>query len=216
MSQSSEIEAVVRREALREAAPPRLNALNGDPAPPELAGDLLQLDTLSEAAKAHFWELLEPHLGREVGEPQGRLARRFGEAFGVPPQVLVRLVGGCRLLLRSAALADVAVERVASDLEVLCGDHPAVVQQITGWYREALPRIRSREVIDAMPDFGAVLEDVRVRRALIPTSRHTPQIVTPLSEMTLCYRENGEAKRLTLQLSPQALELLMARCKDLG
>lgn len=216
MSDKSDGEATSPRAAPNEAPPVRLNALGGGFAPPDLASDLIALEALPEAARAHFWELLEPNLARTIDESHARLARRFGDAFGVPPQLLMRLVRGCRLLLRSAALADVPVERVTIDLNVLCGEHPQVVQQLTAWYREALPRVRSREVVDALPDFGAVLEDVRVRRAFVPTSRHTPQLVTPLSAMTLSYRENGETRRLTLQLTAQAVELLLARCKELA
>lgn len=194
----------------------RLNALGGGSAPADLAGDLIALEDLPEAARAHLWELLEPNLAPAIGEPHARLAKRFGDAFGVPPQLLVRIVRGCRLLLRSAALADVPVERVTIDLNVLCGEHPVVVRELTAYYREALPRVRSREVVDALPHFGAVLEDVRVRRAFVPTSRHTPQLVTPVSAMTLSYREDGATKRLTLQLTAQAVELLMARLKELA
>lgn len=216
MSKSSEPDATVPVETLPEASPPRLNALGGAPAPADLATDLIAFEALPPSARAHFWELLEPNLARDVGEPQGRLAKRFGKAFGVPAQVLMRVVRGCRLLLRSAALADVPVDRVTIDLNVLCGDHPVVVRELTTLYREALPRIRSREVIDTLPDFGPVLDDVRVRRAYVPVSRSAPQMVTPLSTMTLVYRENGETKRLTLQLTAPAVELLMARCKELA
>jgi len=156
------------------------------------------------------------HLGREVTEDMGQLAQRFSQAFDVPPERLVGLVRACRLLLRSAAMADLPVEQVTVDLNVLCGEQPELVQHVTEWYRKALPRIRSRHALETLPDFGAVLEDVLVRQSFIPTSRHTPAVVTPLASMTLCYREHGEQKRLTVQITPPILALLRARCEELS
>ncbi len=196
--------------------PPRLNALRGGHAPPNLADDLAQFSALSQPARDHFWELLEMHLQREVTEEMGQMARRFSQAFDVPQERLVGLVRACRLLLRSAAMADLPVEQVTVDLNMLCGEQPELVQQVTEWYRKALPRIHSVHVLETLPDFGAVLEDVRVRRGFIPTSRHTPELVTPLSSMTLCYYEQGEHKRLTFQVTPQILALLRARCEELA
>lgn len=195
--------------------PVRLNALRGSRAPLHLADDLAQLCILSSAARDDFWVLLELHLRREVTEAMGEVAQRFAEAFDIEVKRLVRLVRGCRLLLRSAAMADLSVEQVTIDLNMLCGDNPEVVQQVTAWYRKALPLVRSLHVMETLPDFGAVLQDVRVRKSFIPTSRHLPDAVTPLSSMTLDYREGGQRKRLTVQLTPQIVALLRARCDEI-
>ena len=143
------------------------------------------------------------------------MAARFCQEHDVPQEALVGLVRGCRALFRPAALADVAVATVTIDLNQLCGEHPGIVKRLSEWYGQALPRVRVEAMLGSLDDFGAVLDDVRVRKQYLPTSKHAPSVLTPLSTMTLFYREAGEEKRVTLQLTPDTLALLRARCDTL-
>jgi len=197
-------------------APPRLNALRGSPAPPLLADDLRQLLTLPQRARDEFWQLLEMHLQDSLSDDLGRVSERFANAFGVATESLVRLVRGCRLLIRSAAAIDLAFDQFTIDLNLLCGEHPEVTKAIADWYRKALPRIRGQETLDKLPAFGPILQDVQVLKSFAPTSRHTPDVITPLMSMTLGYVDGGEQKRLTLQLTPRVLEMLQRRCDELA
>jgi len=193
---------------------PLLTALGGRPAPSELASHLAELGQLPAAARNEFGDFLALHLQREVPEELATVAQRFAKAFDIPLDRLSRVVSACRLLIRNAALRDVSVDQLIVDLNMLCGEHTHTVQLLSSWYHQALPKLRSLESLASLDDFGAVLEDVRVRKSYLPSSRHTPQVVTPIYDLTLCYREDGQRKRVTVQLDSKMAQLLRAKMAD--
>ncbi len=118
-------------------------------------------------------------------------------------------------LLREAALRDIAPAKVTQDLNLLCGTMPEVVKLCTGWYERALPLIRTMHIVDGLEDFGAVLSDVRVRTAFMPTSQHQPGAAVPVATLALSYSEQGQPRRVCLQLSPQMVAQLKRACAAL-
>ncbi len=192
---------------------PKLRSFAGAAAPQGLAAGLLGLGQLPEDARQAFWDLLEPNLAPTISPSVEKLVDEYCGRYDVPQDSLVPIVSSCRTLFHHAAGLDLAVELMVEDLKALCGPETQVIRLLTAYYTKALPRIRSFIVIGTLADYGAVLEDVRLRMDYVPTSRHTPQAVTPVALLTFDYREGEERKRLTVQAPATVLQKLKLMCE---
>ena len=189
----------------------------GGAAPAGLARDLESLNGLPASAQDDLWQVLQHNLSAKLGPGVETYVEQFCAAHGLVVDALVPVVRAVRQLFREAATRDVAPAEVTRDLNLLCGTHPAIVKRVSAWYERALPFIRTMAVFDALGDFGAVLDDVRVRTAYVPVSQHHPDKLLPVLTLAVSYRDErtGPPKQMTWQLSPQAVERLKSVCAAL-
>jgi len=191
---------------------PKLHSLAGAEAPEGLAADLDAVGALPQSARDGLWTLLEQNLGPTVDDSVEAEVDRFCAQHGVSQEALVPVVRGCRRLFRLAAGSDLAVELVAEDLKALCGAASETTRVLLACYAKALPLIRTQNIVALMTEFGAVLDDVRIRLDYVPATRHDGSKVVPIALMSLRYREGDERKHLAVQAPLELLVQLKRMC----
>jgi hypothetical protein len=192
-----------------------LAALGGAPVTAAIRERLESLVALPDLVRDELWPVVERNFATSVSPGVEGFVKAFCASNGARIDDLVPIVRGLRVFFREAALRDIAPAQVTQDLNLLCGTRPDVVKLATGWYEWALPLIRTMHIVDGLEDFGAVLSEVRVRTAFMPTSQHHPGVAVPVATLALSYFEEGQRRRVCLQLPPQMVAQLKSACAQL-
>lgn len=177
--------------------------------PAGLVAQLRAIDALPAPAQAGLWDLLEPNVRSSIGDEAEEAAVRFCEQHDLSVEAVVPIVKGARKVLREAAARDLPVEQVHADVGALTGSAD-VARRVAACYRRALPMLRAEAVLGSVERFGPVLLDFALRMDHVPVSRNVPEQAVPIAMVSLPYREGGETKRLTLQVTPQLLRKMKA------
>jgi len=189
-----------------------LNSFGGADAPSTVVADLRMLTTLPNSARDELYALLEPHLGPAVPDAAQQVVTRFCQQHQVTEDQLLPVVRGCRELFRTAAGLDVGSDQLARDLDVLLEGHSEVRDALISCYARALPRIRSANIVALLGEYGAVLDDVRIRMDYVQTTQHEPSSMVPIALMSLRYRDDDQSKHLAVQLPLPLIAKLKAMC----
>lgn len=166
-------------------------------------------------AVEQLWPLVEFAL-REPESPNEAktLLELFSEQFEVNPIQVLAAVRSCDYLLRQAAAMNLSAAEFRGDLEILSGaEHPAV-ELLMRRYDGAWEKLRQRIFEETLADHGSVLVafDWRVER--VSASNRGTALDTAVMHLSLRYRDGGELKRLSLQVTPQALRTLRQFCDE--
>jgi hypothetical protein len=94
----------------------------------------------------------------------------------------------------------------------LCGPASETARLLLACYAKALPRIRTQNIVALMTEYGAVLDDVRIRLDYVPTTRHDASKAVPIALMSLRYREGDQPKHLPVQVRLELLAKLKGMC----
>ena len=187
---------------------PRLGTLGGAYAPDGLGADLGTLLVVPEALQQELWNLIEPYLGDKLDDrAQSRIAQ-LARRHEVAPEELVKLARACRFLFRRAAETELPVDRLAIDLEALCGDDPRVAQLLLPLYAKALPLLRRRMLYGSVADHGNLATQVDWRLDKILSSQRAGKVDTAVALMTFSYRAGNTDERITLHMLPDLVEQL--------
>ncbi len=191
-----------------------IESLGGATPPAGLSDNLTSFSALPEAARERFWELLEPNLGESIDDAVAALVARFCAATAATEDQLAPIVGACRHLFRTAAGRDVGIDQMARDLGRL-GCDANTVAKLSSCYAKALMQIRATNIVQFMGEYGAVLDDVRMRVDYVRTSQHDAGAMVPIAQMSLRYSDSGKEERLALQVSMATLRKLRDLCTGL-
>jgi hypothetical protein len=188
--------------------PIRLRCLAGAALPEELRRDAERLDKLSPAALASMGELLQAcallPLTRDLGEALSRfcLKHELAEAD------LGRIVNVCRWLLHEASAVDLSCQELAEDVAAIWPRPGALGDVLRKGYPAIKLGLREQLLGEALVRHGNVLVDVDWRLDTITGERHAPKLGVPIALVTLTYTGAEQARRLTLQVTPDKLERL--------
>jgi hypothetical protein len=191
----------------------QLHSLGGEPAPPDLGGDLRRLLRVPPEGLGKLWQVLGPCLGDKLSGETEKLLDVFCGAYGVKDEDLGRAVKACRFLILAAAKLDVPRDRFAEDLARLCPDAPVIAEVLLAGYEAAKKQLRQAAAMAAILGHGKLLVDVEWRIDVIETSERGGRIRQPVTMMTLHYREGAEVGRITIQALPDLLGKLKAMCE---
>ncbi|EYF08878.1 Hypothetical protein CAP_2739 [Chondromyces apiculatus DSM 436] len=200
----------------------RLHALGGEMAPPQIMADLRVVLELPARAKEHFWEALGPCLRDPLPPEMEAHLTRFCEAFGVPDADLGNAIRACRFLLREASLRDLSRGAFADDVARLSAGAAgaAGAEELSGLLLagfEAAKKVVRGEVLAAtLADHGKLVESIEWRTDMVSSSSRGDKIQIPVVWLTLGYREGERRDRISLQLTPEAVQSLKRVCERLG
>jgi hypothetical protein len=182
-----------------------LRSYGGAAGPEGLAAAVGAVNDLPGSARDDLWTLLEPNLGLQIDDDVEEIVDAFCAKHGVSVDALVPVAQGCRRLFHQAAGIDLSLEEFCEDLNALGSLSRASTGALIACYVKALPFIRSQLVLQTLADFGNVLEDARFRISYLSTTSHQADAVLPVVQLALRYSENGETKRLHVQIAPDVL-----------
>lgn len=192
-----------------------IHTLGGQPAPPEIAGDLERLLELPGSARARLWEILGPCLTDPLPDTLEAQVDAFCAAHGAPPATLAVVLKACRFLLWQAGSRALPRDRFAEDLAALS---PAkeIADVLLAGYDPAVAQVQQILLRGALIDHGNVLEGVDWRLDHVATSNRGGSLRAPVGVLTLRYRAGAREERLTVQLLPEALRALERACEALA
>ncbi len=196
-----------------------LRCLGGEPAPPELAGDLRRVVALPAEALRRFWHVLGPSLDEPLPPQAAALLDAYCKEHQLDASSLARAVKACRFLLREAAGRDLSTDDFVADVAAL---QPAPQLQSPGavslsdllraGYERARAQVRAEILRGALSAHGNLLVGLDWRVDTMETSDRGARLRAPVALVTLRYREGGEQKRITLQVLPDMLAELEQAC----
>ncbi|ANM28747.1 hypothetical protein ABI59_02660 [Acidobacteria bacterium Mor1] len=185
-----------------------LDALQGSPAPPPVLDGWRRLARFPDGALKQWWALLEPAVVRPTLLEDGVRVAEFAQMFGLGHEDVRMAVQATAFLVTQSMAIDLAGEKLAADLEKLGAKSPEAAKIVADGYEERRPRLRELIVEWSLADHGNLLVGLDWRVDEIKTSSHGAELNTPVVLMTLKYRGGDGDKRLTLQLTPSAMQRL--------
>ena len=194
----------------------RLHALGGEAAPPQIVADLRVVLELPARAKEHFWEALGPCLKEPLPPEMEAHLTRFCEAFGVPDADLGNAIRACRFLLREASLRDLSRGAFADDVARLSGGSEELSALLLAGFEAAKKVVRGEVLAATLADHGKLVESIEWRTDMVSSSSRGDRIQIPVVWLTLGYREGERRDRISLQLTPEAVQSLRRVCERMG
>lgn len=194
---------------------PKLHCF-GDVSPPAaIVEGIEQLDALPEGAVRQLWPLIEASLQTQDASGNTELLRWFCERLTLDPALIMIVVRCFDALLRQGAALGLSGEAFQEDLEALCAGNAAPVELLLPRYPATRDWLRQRIVEDTLADHGKVLVALDWRLDQVHASHRGTSINTPVAFLRLNYREGEERRRISLQLTPDAVRSLRNVCNEL-
>jgi hypothetical protein len=187
-------------------APVRLYALGGEEAPSQVVADLKAVLRLPERAKVHFWEALGPCLKEPLTPAIEELLSGFCRAFEAPDADVGSAIRACRFLLREASIRNLSPSAFADDIARLSGGSKELTSILLAGFEAAKKVVRSEIVAASLADHGKLCETIEWRVDTVSTSSRGDKIQIPVVWLTLGYREGERRDRISLQLTPEAVQ----------
>jgi hypothetical protein len=133
----------------------------------------------------------------------------FEREFALPENVLLRVLGAYRSIVATAALQGVDAAAVAADLQIVTGSaEPGRV--LTQRYESVAALVRRDAIRATLIDYGPLLDGFEWRVDHVAASSRGEGFRFGFGLLTLKYFDQGESKRLTLQLTPDMVAGLEA------
>jgi hypothetical protein len=192
-----------------------LRSLGDRPAPPELVADLALVAGLPVAARDALWSLLGPCLGDQVPPDLNDQIVAFSGRHGAEPGAVARALRGCRVLVRNAAMLDLAAETLAGDARSVEGAGAPVASMLLRGYDAARRQLHDTAARAAMAEHGRVLEGFDWRLDRVVASGVGGALSFPVVVMTLRCRDGGRPERITFQADPERIRELHGLCEKL-
>lgn len=185
-----------------------LKALQGTPAPAEVQDGFRRLTRFPDGALKQWWTLLEPALTKPVLLQDGRRVAEFAQLFALNRDDVAVAVQASAFLVGQAVALDLSPDDLKADLTSLSGQLPAAAETVSAGYRERLRGLRELALERSLLDHGNLLVGLEWRVDQVNASSHGIGLDSSLVFLTLKYRNGDDIERLTLQLTPPALDRL--------
>jgi hypothetical protein len=192
-----------------------IQALGGQPAPPDVVRDLALVLELPSPARARLWEVLGGCLVEPLPPTMEDRLDAFCRVHGASPDVLARAIKACRFLVWQAGSRALPRAVFAADLAALSSSKEISDLLLAG-YDRASAQVRRELLRGALLDHGNVLEGVDWRVDQVASSSRGASLRDPVGVLTLRYRAGDKDERLTVQLGPEALRELYDACTKLA
>lgn len=185
-----------------------LRCLSGAATPQPILEGWRGLVHFPEDSHQDFWDLLGTVV-MEPGDPgyQERL-ESFCGSHKLEPLAVLRALQACDVLLRGATALNLDPDLFKEDLTALTGGQGPVPDELLSRYQSAQPHLRNRLLEATLADHGNVLTGLDWRVDNVMTSDRGAQLNSTVIFLTLRYQDGDDSERVTLQLTPGALQQL--------
>lgn len=190
-----------------------LNCLEGRPAPPVVMEGWKQLMTFPPQAWEAYWRLLLSALTTPENPAHQNLIGIFCKEFKIVPEAMLLSLGCGELLLRQAAVMNLAAVRFEEDLAALtAGGSDQLLRFMAPRYPEANQLLRNQILLDSLATHGKVMTGLNWRLDKVQHSSHGNHLNTDIILLTIDYREGKTQGAVTLQLTRDAARQLRRFC----
>jgi hypothetical protein len=192
-----------------------LHALAGRPTPSQLIDDAKSASKLTSGSVEHLWDVLDPCLTQAMSPTLAAEISAFCLRYEVAEADLGRAIRAARTLLREAASVDLGLAELTQDVGALFGDNAELCAALVSRYSATKARLRQVLFLNTLLAHGAVLDDVDWRLDYVAATTDAPKLLMPVALLTLSYRDHGDQRRLTLQVTNDQLQKLKLICEAL-
>lgn len=194
----------------------RLRCLNGHPAPTPVAEGWRRFLQFPAAARSGFWDVLDPAIKDPANPRNMQRVQDFCNDHGLEKEEALAAVQSCDFLLRQAIVLNLTKQEFSQDLSALSEDRLEEAEIISSHYDSVKTELRNAIIQMSLADHGKVLVGMDWRVDNITASDRGTQLDTSVVFLTLRYRDGDRLGRITLQLTPEALNQLKQFTDRLG
>jgi hypothetical protein len=194
----------------------RLHSFGGNHVPPPFSAGWPRYLGLPTPARESIWRILAPALLSPSRPGVAEGLRSFCVEHDLAEEQVVAAVHACEILFRHASSIDLDRGRFEEDLRALSGDDSGAVETLLSRFDSVKRGLRRQLLERTLEEHGALLQGVDWRVDRVLRSNHGTELNASVVLVTLRYREGAARKRLTLQLSPGALEDIQAIAAQFG
>lgn len=191
---------------------PVLRCLGGEPAPPDLPGDIFAASQLPDAARGELWHALGPSLFDPLPPAAERVLDTFASTHKISPDHLGRVIRACRFVVRAAVQRGLSDQELATDLALLTPDAQVVAILLSG-YEQAQVSLRGVALERALGLHGERLTGVDYRVDRLCGTRDAPRLDVLVAMFSLELRSADGAKQLRFQADLDAVRALRKACE---
>ena len=185
-----------------------LKVLQGEPAPAEVQDGWRRLSRFPDGALNRWWTLLEPALAKPDLLRDGRRVAEFAEHFALDHDDVRVAVQASAVLVGRAVAIDLPVDDLKEDLTTLSGRFGSAAEAVTAGYRDRIRGLRKLAFERSLVDHGNTMVGLEWRIDQVSASSHAIGLDSSVVLLTLRYQRGDDVERLTLQLTPSALNQL--------
>jgi hypothetical protein len=177
--------------------------------PASLVADLRLLLDLPAETRERLWTVLGPSLAETAPPSYKRDFEAFEREFALQAHTLVRIIGAYRGIIVLAALQGSDGTALAADLHLLTrSEEPG--RLLKQHYDSAATMVRREAIRATLAEHGPLLDAFEWRVDHVAASSRPDGLRFGFGVLTLKYQDQGQSKRLTLQLAPDAVGDLAA------
>jgi len=186
----------------------RLQCCGGNPVPQVVIDGWRTFEVLPESTRDSIWDLLGRTLLAPDSPENELLSEQFCKKHGEDRAKVLEAVRACDYLVRNATALNLPPDVFQQDLNTLSPGNPTAAAVIGSNYEGAKARLRHVIVEDSLADHGKVLVGIDWRVDHVTASDRGAQLDSSVVFLTMRYRDGDTVDRMTLQLTPQALQAL--------
>lgn len=204
------------QEASQNATAPRpeikLRCFQDNPPPSVVLDGWERLTRFPKEAKSDFWNVLRPTLMRPNHPSNEKLIKTFCSKFSLAEADAVDALRCCDLLFRRASALNLDHAAFQQDLTALSSGDAGAGAFLLAQFDEAKGALRQQIILDSLADHGKLIVGLDWRIDDVSVSDRGVALNTRVVLMTLRYREGNRQERITLQLTPEAMNELRQFC----
>jgi hypothetical protein len=189
-------------------SPIHLRCLNGAPPPQQVVEGWQVVRDFSDSVRQAFWNVLGLIVAQPADSANDDRVQDFCKTYDLPHERALLAMSACDFLLGSGVAQDLGDEEVYSDVLVLVDGDKNLAGEFRQRYALAKPELRRRVVEATLADHGALFAGLDWRVDHVTGSDRGVDLEASVVFLTLRYREGEDEKRLTLQLTPDAIREL--------
>jgi hypothetical protein len=190
----------------------RLKCCQDRPVPQPVVEGWKKFLGFPEKAMNNFWGILRPALMQPTNPNNRQRIESFCGDYGLKETDVVAALRGCDFLLRQAAALDMDGAPFRQDLAALSEGDEQGAEVILSQYKGAKAGLRKVIIQESLADHGKVLVGIDWRADNVTASDRGTKLDTTVVLLTLRYRDANRTERITLQLTPEAMQELKLFC----
>lgn len=189
---------------------PKLNCLAGQETPEEFVTGWQNFLAFPREAQNDFWDIVYQGLTVPSPEAVQQSGQKFCAQYSVKEPDGALALQVCVKLVSQGIALDLSQEQFRDDLMRLGNDDPVAAEFVASRYQQTKPTLRGAILGAVLADHGKVLTGLNWRVETVQAADRAANLNATVIHLSLQYQEGAEMGRVSLQLTPESLQVLKA------
>lgn len=186
----------------------RLHSCSGNPPPVAVVDGWDFFLALPATARADYLALFDHGIRQPLDPGYEHALRQVCQAHGLDEAKTLASLQACEYLMRQASGLNIDRNAFRQDLGALSGNDFTAAGEILTRFDTLRPEFRRSIFLESLADHGKVLVGLDWRVDNLVNSDRGSQLHASVVFLTLRYRDGDKTDRISLQLTPEALQEL--------